>query len=81
MLNLIFSTFLKTTGSQEPINTTKTTVSLNSGFVLFMFFIIGVVFFVLIIALLNMREKIQDLEKKIDENIQNPQNTDEEEPK
>ena len=71
MLNFIFSTFLKTTGSQEPINTTKTTVSLNSGFVLFMFFIIAVVFFILIVALLNMREKIQDLEKKIDENNTN----------
>jgi len=81
MLNLIFSTFLKTTGSQEPINTTKTSLELNSGFVLFMFFAIGVVFFILIVALLNMREKIQDLEKKIDENFSNQQNTDQEEPK
>lgn len=81
MLNLIFSTFLKTTGSQQPDNTTKTTVSLNSGFVLFMFFIVAVVFFIIIVALLNMREKIQDLEKKIDANSTKPQNTDEEEPK
>lgn len=81
MLNLIFSTFLKTTGSQQPDNTTKTIISLNSGFVLFMFFIIAVVFFILIVVLLNMREKIQDLEKKIDENNTKPQNIDEAEPK
>ena len=77
MLKILFTTFLKTTESQIPINTTKTSTAINSGFILFMFFIIAVVFFIIIVALYNMKEKIQDLEKKIEANNKDMENTDE----
>ena len=80
MFNFLLNTFLKTTGSQEPINTTKTTVELSAGFILFMFFVIAVVFFIIIVAFLNMREKMQDLEKKIEEITKEPQNLNDQEP-
>ena len=77
MFNFLLNTFLKTTGSQTPDNTTKTSIALNSGCILFVFFIIAVVFFIIIVALHNMKEKIQDLEKKIEANNTENENTDE----